>query len=133
MKEIKIITTTMDEIMAINITQIRMIDAPTRISSRIMWVDGSTKNIDIPFKNLMKALYDQEIEDDKNDPINLPIEEIDMSVGSYNVLKNAGINTVGDVIKHTYDEIRGFKGCGSKRAAEIKWCIKDLGLKLKEG
>jgi DNA-directed RNA polymerase alpha subunit len=130
-ENIKIINTG-EKAIAINITQIRMIDVITRSTSRITWIDGSTENIGIPFKNLIKALYDQEIEDDKNDPLNLPIEELWMSVGSYNALKGAGINTVADITKHTYAEIASIKRCGKKRTDEIQWLIEDLGLKLKE-
>ena len=131
MKDMKIIIT-MDDIMAINLTQIRMIDALTKRSSCITWVDGSTKNIDIPFKDLMKALYDQEIEEDKKDPLELTIEELNLSVGSFNALKRAGINNVADIIKHTHAEISAFKTCGRKRAMEIQYAIEDLGFKLKE-
>lgn len=131
MKDMKIIIT-MDDIMAINLTQIRMIDAPTKRSSRITWVDGSTKNIDIPFKDLMKALYDKEIEEDKKDPLELTIEELGLSVGSFNALKRANINNVADIIKHTHAEISALKTCGRKRAMEIQYAIEDLGLKLRE-
>lgn len=131
MKDMKIIIT-MDDIMAINLTQIRMIDAPTKRSSRITWVDGSTKNIDIPFKDLMKALYDQEIEEDKKDPLKIPIEELGLSVGSFNALKRAGINNVEDIIKHSHSEIAALKTCGRKRAIEIQYAIEDLGFQLKE-
>ena len=131
MKNMKIIIT-MDDIMAINITQIRMISAYTKKSSCITWVDGSTKNIEIPFKDLMKALYDQEIEEDKKDPLELTIEELNLSVGSFNALKRAGINTVADIIKHTHAEISALKTCGRKRAIEIQYAIEDLGFKLKE-
>lgn len=131
MKDMKIIIT-MDDIMAINLTQIRMIDAPTKRSSRITWVDGSTKNINIPFKDLMKALYDTEIEEDKKDPLEITIEELGLSVGSFNALKRANINNVADIIKHTHAEISALKTCGRKRAMEIQYAIEDLGFKLKE-
>lgn len=131
MKDMKIIIT-MDDIMAINLTQIRMISAYTKKSSCITWVDGSTKNINIPFKDLMKALYDKEIEEDKKDPLEITIEELGLSVGSFNALKRANINTVSDIIKHTHAEISALKTCGRKRAMEIQYAIEDLGFKLKE-
>jgi DNA-directed RNA polymerase subunit alpha len=59
------------------------------------------------------------------------IEELDFSVRSYNCLKKSNINTFGDIVNKTEEEIMGIKNLGKKSFEEIKEKVKEYGLTLK--
>lgn len=60
------------------------------------------------------------------------IEELDLSVRSYNCLKRAGINTVFDLTEKTEPEMMKVRNLGRKSLEEVKLKLQDLGLGLKE-
>lgn len=119
---------------AVNLDQIRCVRTYTEQTSTITWADGSTTNFQIAFIDLMKALYGihAEAEEKPVDPNELQIDDLKLTFGSFSVLKRAGMNTVADVIQHTYAEIRDLHMCGRNRATEIKETIEALGYTLKE-
>ena len=59
------------------------------------------------------------------------IEELDLSVRSYNCLKRAGINTVYDLTEKTEAEMMKVRNLGRKSLEEVKIKLADLGLGLK--
>ena len=59
------------------------------------------------------------------------IEELDLSVRSYNCLKRAGINTVYDLTEKTEHEMMKVRNLGRKSLEEVKVKLTDLGLGLK--
>lgn len=59
------------------------------------------------------------------------IEELDLSVRSYNCLKRAGINTVYDLTEKSEAEMMKVRNLGRKSLEEIKIKLADLGLGLK--
>lgn len=59
------------------------------------------------------------------------IEELDLSVRSYNCLKRAGINTVYDLTEKSEAEMMKVRNLGSKSLEEVKIKLADLGLGLK--
>ena len=59
------------------------------------------------------------------------IEELDLSVRSYNCLKRAGINTVHDMTEKTEPEMMKVRNLGRKSLEEVKVKLADLGLGLK--
>jgi len=61
----------------------------------------------------------------------MPIEELDLSVRPYNCLKRAGINTVGDLMQRTEEEIVSVKNFGRKSLDEVRDKLTALGLSLK--
>jgi DNA-directed RNA polymerase subunit alpha len=62
----------------------------------------------------------------------MTIEELDLSVRSYNCLKRAGINYVSDLTKMTEDELMKVRNLGRKSLEEVKKKLVDLGLFLRE-
>ena len=60
------------------------------------------------------------------------IEELDLSVRSYNCLKRAGINTVFDLTEKTEPEMMKVRNLGRKSLEEVKIKLADLGLGLKK-
>ena len=72
-------------------------------------------------------------EDVKVDVMNMSIDELELSVRSYNCLKRAGINTVSELTNKTSDEMMKVRNLGRKSLEEDLEKLKDLGLKLKAG
>ena len=62
----------------------------------------------------------------------MAIEDLDLSVRSYNCLRRAGINTVKDLTEKTEDDMLKVRNLGKKSLEEVMKKIDDLGLKLKD-
>jgi len=62
--------------------------------------------------------------------LEMTIEELDLSVRSYNCLKRAGINTVQNLIEKTEEEMMKVRNLGRKSLEEVLQKIDSLGLKL---
>ena len=62
----------------------------------------------------------------------LPIEEMDLSVRSYNCLKRAGINTVEDLIKKSRGDMLKVKNLGIKSIDEVIAKLESYGLSLRK-
>lgn len=85
----------------------------------------------------MESIADQ-ITDEENENneqkklLEKSIEELDFSVRSYNCLKKSNINTFGEIVNKTEEEIMSIKNLGKKSFEEIKEKVKDFGLTLKD-
>lgn len=62
----------------------------------------------------------------------ITIEDLDLSVRSYNCLKRANINTVADLITKSEEEMMKVRNLGRKSLDEVKKKLGDLGLMLRE-
>ncbi len=74
-------------------------------------------------------------ESDENDEsvqklLNMPVEELELSVRSSNCLKNANIRTIGELTKKTEDDIAKTRNFGKKSLAEIKEKLLEWNLSL---
>jgi DNA-directed RNA polymerase subunit alpha len=63
----------------------------------------------------------------------LPIEELNLSVRSYNCLKREGVNTVGELVQRSEQELTDIRNFGQKSIDEVKAKLDELGLGLREG
>jgi len=70
--------------------------------------------------------------DDKNKEkvLEMTIEELDLSVRSFNCLKRAGINTVEDLINKTEDDMMKVRNLGRKSLEEVINKLTSLGYGL---
>lgn len=66
----------------------------------------------------------------KEKVLEMTIEELDLSVRSYNCLKRAGINTVEDLINKTEDDMMKVRNLGRKSLEEVLQKLNALGLSL---
>ncbi len=73
----------------------------------------------------------QKEEDEKEKVLEMTIEELDLSVRSYNCLKRAGINTVEELTNKTEDEMMKVRNLGKKSLVEVQKKLEDLGLGLR--
>jgi DNA-directed RNA polymerase subunit alpha len=64
--------------------------------------------------------------------LDMPIEELDLSVRSYNCLKRAGINTVAELCSRTEEEMMKVRNLGRKSLEEVMEKLEALGLSLRE-
>jgi DNA-directed RNA polymerase subunit alpha len=62
----------------------------------------------------------------------MPIEEMDLSVRSYNCLKREGVGTVGDLIQRTEQDLLDIRNFGQKSIDEVKAKLASMGLGLRE-
>jgi DNA-directed RNA polymerase subunit alpha len=70
-------------------------------------------------------------EDKKEKVLEMTIEELDLSVRSYNCLKRAGINTVEELTKRSEEDMMKVRNLGKKSLEEVKHKLADLDLGLK--
>ncbi|MBQ6966731.1 MAG: DNA-directed RNA polymerase subunit alpha [Lachnospiraceae bacterium] len=64
--------------------------------------------------------------------LEMNIDELELSVRSYNCLKRAGINTVAELINRTPDDMMKVRNLGRKSLEEVLAKLNELGLKLNE-
>src|SRR5690348_687834 len=68
--------------------------------------------------------------DKMNEVLNRSVEELELSVRSYNCLKNANIQTIGELVQKTEAEMLRTKNFGRKSLNEIKEILASMGLSL---
>lgn len=71
-------------------------------------------------------------EDQKEKVLEMTIEELDLSVRSYNCLKRAGINTVLELANKSEDDMMKVRNLGRKSLEEVKAKLEELGLGLRK-
>ena len=72
-------------------------------------------------------------QDEEPDPkLAMSIEEMDLSVRSNNCLRRAGINTVGDLINKSEEDLKKVRNLGTKSLEEIIKQLIDLQLSLRK-
>ncbi|MCI1746402.1 MAG: DNA-directed RNA polymerase subunit alpha, partial [Heyndrickxia oleronia] len=115
-----------------------------------VWTDGSigpkeaislgakilTEHLNI-FVGLTDEAQNAEImvekeEDQKEKVLEMTIEELDLSVRSYNCLKRAGINTVQELANKTEEDMMKVRNLGRKSLEEVKAKLDELGLGLRK-
>jgi len=62
---------------------------------------------------------------------NFPIEELELGVRSYNCLKRVGIETIGDLVSKTENELAAIPNFGKKSIEEVKETLATHGLRLR--
>ncbi len=72
-------------------------------------------------------------DDEKEKVLEMSIDELELSVRSYNCLKRAGINTVQELTDKTQDDMMKVRNLGRKSLEEVLAKLKELGLELRTG
>lgn len=89
------------------------------------------------FIGLTETLGDVEImvekeEEQKDKLLEMTVEELDLSVRSYNCLKRAGINTVEELIQRNEEDMMKVRNLGKKSLEEVVNKLDELGLTLRK-
>ena len=88
------------------------------------------------FSGLSDEAYKTEIivdkgDDDSKKVLEMTIEELDLSVRSFNCLKRAGVNTVEDLITKTEEDMMKVRNLGKKSLDEVVAKLHSFGLSLR--
>ncbi|MFY9190553.1 MAG: DNA-directed RNA polymerase subunit alpha [Lawsonella sp.] len=73
-----------------------------------------------------------EEEEERDRVLDMTIEELDLSVRSYNCLKRAGINMVSELIEKTEEDMMKVRNLGKKSLEEVTGKLAELGLSLRK-
>src|SRR5512133_2148134 len=88
-------------------------------------------NIFINFEEEVETIATEERKPEiRNENLNRSVEELELSVRSYNCLKNANIQTIGELVQKTEAEMLKTKNFGRKSLNEIKEILSSMGLSL---
>jgi DNA-directed RNA polymerase subunit alpha len=71
-------------------------------------------------------------EDEVSGVLAQPIEDLDLTVRSYNCLKREGVTTVSELIEKTEEDLLEIRNFGQKSIDEVKAKLEELGLSLKK-
>ena len=72
----------------------------------------------------------EHVDETKDKVLDMTIEELDLSVRSFNCLKRANINTVADLISKSEDEMMKVRNLGRKSLEEVEHKLANMGLSL---
>ncbi len=81
----------------------------------------------LPEEGIFKAQAD-----DAESELDKPIEELDLSVRSYNCLKRQGVNTIGQLTECSENDLLNIRNFGAKSIEEVKDKLQHMGLGLKQ-
>ena len=87
--------------------------------------------IDLDAKVKEVEIINQQIEEQKANTLSIAIEELDLSVRSYNCLKNYGIHTIQELTNMTKSQVAKINNLGNKSLREIQKKLTDYGLTFK--
>lgn len=81
--------------------------------------------------NELGSLMKENVHDVNGKAINMSIDDLDLTVRSYNCLKRAGISTVEELTQKSEDEMSRVRNLGKKSLKEVKEKLTSLGLSFK--
>ena len=93
-------------------------------------VDHFTLFTDLSENLTESSVVVEKEEQQTNDLMSITIEELDLSVRSFNCLKRANINTVEDLVSKTQEEMIKVRNLGRKSLEEVEHKLNQLGLHL---
>lgn len=89
--------------------------------------------VDLSEEELNQSIMKDKKEDKKEKVLKMTLEEMELSVRSYNCLKRAGINTVEDLTQYSEEDMVKVRNLGKKSLDEVIYKLKSLGYELKSG
>ncbi|MDY3118767.1 MAG: DNA-directed RNA polymerase subunit alpha [Peptoniphilus sp.] len=106
-------------------------DEATSLAAKILM-----EHLDL-FVSMTEEVNDMDImvekpEGQKEKALEMTVEELDLSVRSFNCLKRAGINTVSELTDKTEEEMMKVRNLGKKSLEEVQEKLEELGLSLRE-
>ena len=81
----------------------------------------------------LPTMVEKEKPDQGESTLKMTIEDLDLSVRSFNCLKRAGINTVEELTNRTPEDMMKVRNLGRKSLEEVLAKLKELGLQLNQG
>ena len=109
------------------ISPLKAISEAARLAVEELDALGAVSDIELDDSLMMQ----QQLEEEAKEMSTIMIEDLDLSVRSYNCLKRAGIQTVDELTQKTEDEMMHVKNLGKKSLKEVKDKMYQLGLFFK--
>ncbi len=106
-------------------------DEAVSLAAKIM-NDLLTLFVDLSEEAKNTEIVKEKEESKKEKVLEMTIEDLELSVRSYNCLKRASINTVEDLANHSEEDMMKVRNLGRKSLDEVKNKLHSLGLALKE-
>ena len=88
---------------------------------------------EVTFPPQQSSFLSTQPENDEQRILNTTIEDLDLSVRSFNCLKRAGISVVGDLVARTEEDMMKVRNLGRKSLEEVKKKLEEYGLSFKAG
>ena len=94
--------------------------------------DHLTLFVDLSDKGKSTEIMVEKDDKGKEKVLEMTIEELDLSVRSFNCLKRAGINTVEDLLSRSEEDMMKVRNLGRKSLEEVIWKLASLGFNLRK-
>ena len=94
--------------------------------------DHLTLFVDLSDKGKSTEIMVEKDDKGKEKVLEMTIEELDLSVRSFNCLKRAGINTVEDLLSKSEEDMMKVRNLGRKSREEVIWKLASLGFNLRK-
>ena len=94
--------------------------------------DHLTLFVDLSDKGKSTEIMVEKDDKGKEKGLEMTIEELDLSVRSFNCLKRAGINTVEDLLSKSEEDMMKVRNLGRKSLEEVIWKLASLGFNLRK-
>ena len=78
------------------------------------------------------VLGPEQTEDEQTGVLAKPIEDMDLTVRSYNCLKREGVTTVGELVQKAEEDLLEIRNFGQKSIDEVKAKLEEMGLSLRQ-
>ena len=75
-----------------------------------------------------ESVMEENVHENNSKAVNMSIEDLDLTVRSYNCLKRAGISSVDELTQKTEDEMAHVRNLGKKSLKEVKEKLEEMGL-----
>lgn len=106
-------------------------DEAVSLAARVL-VDHLNLFVDLSENAKSVDVMVESVTDEKEKVLEMNIDELELSVRSYNCLKRAGINTVEELINKTPEDMMKVRNLGRKSLDEVLAKLKELGLSLND-
>lgn len=98
--------------------------------------DAVVETTEIPENPLSDGFYSEDLaaekkEEGEEDPLKIRVEDLKLSSRTLNILSQAGIRTVGGLVKKKEEDLLSVQGFGKKSVEEIEGALESFGLSLK--
>lgn len=95
-----------------------------------MLIDHYQILVDLSEQEIVEDFMVERKSEEKNRNLEKPIEDLDLSVRSYNCLKRAGIHTLGELIEKSEEDMMKVRNLGKKSLKEVKQKLEEMNLGL---
>ena len=105
-------------------------DAIASAGKTLVELFGLTRELNVEAEGI--EIGSGPVDEEYAESLGTPVEELNLTVRSYNCLKREGIHTVGELVSRSEQDLLAIRNFGSKSIDEVKEKLTELGLALKD-